>query len=141
VHSPEVALVCQLVSMTALGRPSAIATDGRSLWVANAHSAHLSVLAASTGAFERTVTSSRVKLTRVTSMSIAGGRLWLASTSSKFVAGLSAANGALVRLYASRFSYPAVFGDPRHAWVVDRIQSRVSELSAGTGKILRVIVN
>ena len=117
-----------------LDSPTAIATDGRYLWVANAQGAHLSELSASSGALVRTVTSTRLKLNRVTSITVAGGRVWLASTAAPaLVAGL-AQNGDVVPLFAHRFGFPAVFGDSRHVWVVDRIQSRVSELSDTLGQ-------
>lgn len=124
-----------------LGGPTAIATDGRYLWVSNAHGSHLTELSAANGAFIRSVTSSRLKLNRITSMAIVSGRLWIASNwiHSTFVAGLRTSDGAAVRIYAHRYGYPAVFADARHVWVVDRIQSRVSELSGASGRIVRII--
>ena len=124
-----------------LDTPTAVATDGRSLFVSNAHGAHVSVLSAGTGALVRTITSTRLNLDRVTSMAAVEGRLWVASTWTRepYVAGLLAANGTPVRIYPRAYGYPAVFGDGHHVWVVDRIQSRVSELSGRTGHVLRII--
>lgn len=134
--------VMRVVTATAghLDGPTAIATDGSTLWVANAHGSHLTVLNASNGVFLRAVTTDRVKLDHVASVSIAAGRVWLAGTTRPtFVAALLSRSGAVARIYVHRFGYPAVSADPRHVWVVDRLQSRVTELSARSGKVLRVI--
>lgn len=128
-------------SAARLDVPTAIATDGRYLFVANRHGSHLSVLSASTGAFVRVMTSSRLHLDRITSLAIVQGRLWMASTwtHAAFVAGIRVSSGAPVVLSAHAYGYPAVFGDGHHVWVVDRIQSRVSELDGRTGRAIHII--
>jgi len=133
--------VVRVVSATAqLDSPTAIASDGVHLWVANARGSRLVMLSASDGRLVRSVTSANVRLNRVTTIAVAHGCVWVASTIGRtYVAGFHASDGKLIHVYAHHFGYPAVFGDTHHAWVVDRIQSRVTELAPGSGKVVRVI--
>jgi DNA-binding beta-propeller fold protein YncE len=122
-----------------LVRPTAIATDGAHLLVTNAGGRRITILS-TTGHYLGSLTTSRVDLDRATSIAAVDGTVWVASTTKPaYVIGLRERNGALVRAYRHRFGFPMVFSDAAHAWVVDRIQSEVTELSPRTGWPVRVI--
>ena len=55
------------------------------------------------------------------------------------MAGIRVANGATVHVFRHRFGFPTVFSDGTHVWVVDRLQSNVTELVATTGHVVRVV--
>jgi DNA-binding beta-propeller fold protein YncE len=125
-----------------LNTPVAIASDGVHLWVANESGSHLSELLASTGTFDRILRVRRASLDAVTSMAVADRTVWVARAGTKtLVIGVNSMTGRTVRCTARKFGYPAVFSDGRHVWVVDRTQSRLSEVIPLTGKVLRVISN
>jgi DNA-binding beta-propeller fold protein YncE len=123
-----------------LGTPVAIATDGVHVWVANAHGNHLSELVAASGSFLRSFRIAHSSLDGVTSIAIADRVVWVARAGpGTLVVGLNARSGRAVRCSTHRFGYPAVFSDGRHVWIVDRTESRVSELAPLTGRVIRVV--
>ncbi len=121
--------------------PDALAAYGGDLWVLSAHRAHVSIVNASTGRLVRTVTARHAPLAQATSICLSQGRVWVASNGAHpFVDGFLRTNGQRIHDYLHpEFTYPSVFCDAHHVWVVDRLQSRVSELNALSGTIVRVI--
>jgi hypothetical protein len=125
-----------------LDHPTSMSVNGNILWIANGAGAHLSELVASTGRLLATRTVKHLNLNSVTSIVAENSRLWLASTTTPpWVACVRIANRSVVRSFPHRFGFPAVFGGAGHVWVVDRTQSRVTELNASTAAVLRVLVN
>ena len=68
--------------------------------------------------------------------------VWLARAGAhNLVVGVNSKTGRTVRCAARKFGFPSVFSDGVHIWVVDRTQSRLSEVLALSGHVLRVISN
>ena len=125
-----------------LVHPVAATTNGADLLVADAGTGTVTVLSAATGRYLGSISTGAVPLRRATSIAATDGTIWVASTASPaFVVGLRARGGTTVHVFRHRFTFPAVFADARHVWVVDRIQSRVTELAPTTGSVLRTLVN
>ena len=130
-------------SVARLASPVAMAVADGQLWVVNSGADHVSVVNGATGGFVRAVTARHAPLARATSICVTEHRVWVASTSAHpFVDGFLEVDGALVHDYGHPdFRYPTVFCDAHHVRMVDRLQSRVTELHAGGGAILRVVFN
>ena len=125
-----------------LSGPSALASDGTHLWVSNSSGNHVSELNASNGALVRTISSPKHSVNAIDSIVVVGHVLWLGSTTHEGeVLGLNATSGAVVKSYLHRFGYPTMYADKDHAWVLDRAQSRLTELNATTGAVIRVVSN
>ncbi len=123
-----------------LSTPVAITTDGTYLWVGNRAGNHLSELSAASGRFVRTLRIRDASLDAVTSISVANRVVWVARTGSRtLVIGVNSRTGRPVRCATHKFGFPAVFSDGRHIWVVDRTESRLSEVVALNGAVVRVI--
>lgn len=125
-----------------LDTPVAITSDGTHLWVANQAASHVSELNAATGAFDRILRARRASLDAVTSIAVADRTVWMARAGmGTLVIGVNSTTGRTVRCSAHKFGFPAVFSDGRHVWVVDRTESRVSQVNPLDGKVIRVISN
>lgn len=122
--------------------PRALATDGARIWVVSAAGSHLSELNAGNGRLIVTISNPKHRLSGFDSISFVERTVWMASTHrGGLVLGVNAATGATVAVLSHRFGYPAVTADFNHAWIVDRTQSRVTELNPVTGAVIRVITN
>jgi len=125
-----------------LSTPVAITSDGAHLWVANRTGKHLSELEATTGALVRTFRVQHTNLDRATSMAVADHVVWVARAGAvPMVVGVNSKTGRTVQCATHKFGFPAVFSDGRHIWVVDRTESRLSEVVAASGAVLRVVVD
>jgi outer membrane protein assembly factor BamB len=112
------------------------------LWVANKSGSHLSELNASTGSFDRILRVRRASLDAVTSIAVADRVVWVARAGTKtLVIGVNSKTGRTVQCASHKFGFPAVFSDGRHIWVVDRAESRLSEVDPENGVVVRVISN
>ncbi|HUD68966.1 MAG TPA: hypothetical protein VMQ40_01880 [Acidimicrobiales bacterium] len=122
------------------GTPVAITSDGTHLWIASRTGNHLSELAALSGAFVRTLRIRHASLDAVTSIAVAKRVVWVARAGSQtLVIGVNSTTGRPVLCAAHKFGFPAVFSDGRHIWVVDRTESRLSEVVPLNGAVVRVI--
>jgi DNA-binding beta-propeller fold protein YncE len=125
-----------------LDEPDAMADDGGDLWILNGRANHVSVVSAVSGRLVRTISTKHVAYSTATSIVLVDHRLWIASTADHaFVDGINATTGALVQAFPHRFGYPSVFPGDNHVWIVDREQSRVTELDAVNGAVIRVVTN
>jgi DNA-binding beta-propeller fold protein YncE len=135
----------RVVTATAadLDDATALGPIGHDLWIANAAGSHLSLLDAANGRLVSTLRDPRVDLNDVTSVvALSNGRLWIASTTApSWVACLRSNTGGIVRVLRHRFGFPTLFAGAGRVWVVDRTQSRVTELNGATGAVVRVLVN
>jgi hypothetical protein len=125
-----------------LDHPDAFSLDGDDLWVANGAGDHLSELDVVDGRLLATPYVEHLNLSAVTSLVAAHDRLWLASTSSPaWVACVVTKTRRILRGFVHQFGYPAVFAGAGHLWVVDRTESRVTELNASTAAVVRILVS
>jgi DNA-binding beta-propeller fold protein YncE len=125
-----------------LDHPTAMSAIGGQLWIANSAGDHLSELSASSGRLLATPKVAHLNINSATSIIAEDSRVWLASTATPpWVACVRVSTHSLVRIFAHRFGFPSVFGGAGHVWVVDRTQSRVTELNPSTASVLRVLVN
>jgi outer membrane protein assembly factor BamB len=125
-----------------LDAPTSLASDGIRLWVSNALGGHISEVAVANGHLMRTISNSTHQLSGLDSLAWSGRTLWGADQQrSGLVLAFDETSGKTTVVLAHRFGFPAVSADAHHIWVVDRTQSRVTELNPATGAIVRVITN
>lgn len=127
-------------SRCGLGAPSAVASDGRHMWVTNdpsSGSGSVIELDAVTGAPVRVLSGSRCGFDGPAAIAVGGARVWVANTEGNSVTELNAVTGAPVRV-RTRLNWPvAVAVDGARVWVVDG--GWLTELNAATGALIRVL--
>jgi len=130
-------------------RPDSISSDGADVWVANYGGNSVTELSASTGAAVQVLSGSSYEFDEPDSISSDGTHVWVSSwvNSDPRVTELSASTGALAQViwdtsYGSDYDFSnptAIYSDGTDVWVANFGDYSVSELSASTGQLVRVI--
>lgn len=132
--------------------PFAIALDRAGhLWVSNQDYFGVTEIQASTGKVIRVINNRADGFIDPTSIAVNGHDVWVVSGGVEYANGsshvgtvteLSAANGALVRTVSLKdhemTGLSGVSVDAKHVWVVADGGEKVAELSAATGRVIRV---
>ena len=125
---------------------SALAADGPDIWVANNGNSSLTELNASTGAWVRTLSGSRLGLDYPTQIAAYGNYLWVVNQSEQPNAAwtliqLNAATGTRLRTlkWDGTASLGGIALDGGELWVTGDGFGHVTELNASTGAVIRVV--
>lgn len=123
--------------------PSALAVEGQDVWVANAITNSVTEFSAPTGAFVRrfTVRVHGRPVTELSDVSVEYGDVWLLNGS--MISEVSAQSGKLMRRISGRrfnFDGPtSVVATGQYVLVSDTLGNSITELAAGTARLLRIV--
>ncbi len=136
-------VVSGIGGLIVLPGPSAIASDGTHVWVANSNGNSVTELSSSTGALVRVIRGSSYGFDYPEGIARNANHVWVVNSNGNSVTELSASTGALVWVISGSsygFDDPvAVASDGSHVWVANVYGNSLTELSASTGALVRVI--
>jgi hypothetical protein len=121
--------------------PSAIAYDGRHLWVANSGGNSVTEIDATTGALERVIGGTNFDLRSPDAVVYGGGNVWVANLYSNSVTEIDASTGGLVKVvegagFDLKYSDAIAYADG-NVWFAGLSES-VTEIRASSGALVRV---
>jgi DNA-binding beta-propeller fold protein YncE len=139
-------LVAQSISVVSyeLDEPTAIASTGTDVFVANTKGNSVTMINASTGALVKVLSGGSYGFAEPVAISASGSDVWVVNEGGASVTELNATTGAFVRLISNFsstiFDNPvAISSDGKHVWVADELGNDVVELSAATGNVVTTL--
>jgi hypothetical protein len=123
--------------------PTAMASDGSHLWIANSEGNSLTEVDESTGALVQVLTGSQYGFTTPTGLASDGTHLWVANENGNSVTEIDESTGALVQvLTGSQYGFTepwAMASDGTHLWIGNRLGNSVTEVDESTGALVQVL--
>ena len=127
----------------AFNDPTAIASDGTHVWVANDDGNSVTELNASNGSLVRVLSAESYAFNSPAAIASDDTHVWVVNWIGNSVTELNASNGSLVRVLSAgsyAFNGPDdIADDGTHVWVANYDGKSVTELNASNGSLVRVL--